>query len=190
MPETQQPRAVGVALPVREGVMLAMHRDPLPPTLPRGEPEQRPTTPIRDRMQSQCAMGESSVQVDRRRDDGDLGQRQRYQRRDPDGMQHRVNATSRSKSRRAAPGEDPASGRRPSARHVGPRVVLYPRHTHPMQRDTTLARSSHRPPPLAVGGPRPPLFLVDAHVQPTHARTTTAGQGSRSRLPGMHRRIA
>src|SRR5689334_8598512 len=75
-------------------------------------------------------------------------------------------------------------------RHVGPRVVLYPRHTHPIRRDTTLARSSHRPPPLAAGGPRPPLFLVDAHVQPTHARTTTAGQGSRSRLPGMHRRIA
>src|SRR6476646_5244414 len=75
-------------------------------------------------------------------------------------------------------------------RHGGPRGVLYPRHTHPIQRDITLARSSHGPPPLAVSGPRPPLFLVDAHVLPTRARTTTAGPGSRSPLRKMHRRIA
>jgi hypothetical protein len=90
MPETQQPRAVGISLSVGEGVVLAMHGDPLTPTLAGGEPEQSTATRVRDRIQSLRAMRKPAVEIDGRGDDGDLGQRQGDQRDDPPVMWHRV----------------------------------------------------------------------------------------------------
>ena len=76
-PEAEQPRAVRVALSIGEGVVLAVDRHPLPAALPRGEPQEHPEQEIGGGMEGERSMGETAVQIDRRRDDRGLGEGER-----------------------------------------------------------------------------------------------------------------
>jgi hypothetical protein len=72
-PDTEQARAVGITVPVRERVMLAMDGHPLLAALSGGEPEHRPKYDVGEGVHYQRPMREGPMEVNRRRDDGDLG---------------------------------------------------------------------------------------------------------------------
>src|SRR4030095_7816888 len=74
-PEPEQPRAVRVTLAVGERVVLAMHRHPLLPALPRGDPQRDAEGDVRHGVDSQRPVGQCAMQVDGRRNDGHLGDR-------------------------------------------------------------------------------------------------------------------
>jgi hypothetical protein len=73
LPEAVDERAVRVLLSVGEGVVLAVDGDPLAAILAGGDPQDDPEEEVSDRMQSQRAMRQSPVQVDRGRKHGGLG---------------------------------------------------------------------------------------------------------------------
>src|SRR3990167_1984350 len=64
-PKSFEFRAVGISLLVREGMVLAVHGNPLPGRDAGGDPENESEHPGRSRMQGQCAVRGSAVQVDR-----------------------------------------------------------------------------------------------------------------------------
>jgi hypothetical protein len=64
---------VGIALSIRVGVMFAMNGHPLLAAQSGREPEHRPKHHIRKRVHRQRPMGQGPVQVDRGRDNRDLG---------------------------------------------------------------------------------------------------------------------
>jgi hypothetical protein len=73
-----------VARPIRERVVLAMDGDPLPPALSRRDPEHRSEAHVQGGMHQDRAVCEAPVEIDRRGDDGDLGQRQSNEGGKPD----------------------------------------------------------------------------------------------------------
>ena len=75
---------MGITFPVGEGVMLPLDGDPLLAALTRRQSEHRPKEHIRDRVHGQRPMRTGPVQVDGRRDDGELGQRKGNKGGDPD----------------------------------------------------------------------------------------------------------
>jgi len=75
---------VGITFPVGEGVMLSMDGDPLLTTLSRRQPQHRAKKHIRDRVHGQRSMRQGPVQVDGRREYGELGQRNGDEGGDPD----------------------------------------------------------------------------------------------------------
>jgi hypothetical protein len=79
-----------VARTVREGVVLAVYGDPLLATLTRGQPEQHPKEHVRDRMDHERPMREPSMQVDRRRDDSELRERDGDERNREGVKEHSV----------------------------------------------------------------------------------------------------
>jgi len=84
-PEAEQARAVRVSRTIGEGVVLAMNRHPLLPRLSGRQPQGDPEGQVGDRVQMEGPVRQCPVQVDRRRDDGDLGQRDGDARHDPRG---------------------------------------------------------------------------------------------------------
>src|SRR5262245_24309136 len=90
VPEAEQPGAMGIALAVRKGVVLAVHGHPLLPALAGGEPQNDAKDDLNHRVQAQGAVRECPMQVDRRGEDGDLGQRHRHDENRP----HSVHAGS------------------------------------------------------------------------------------------------
>ena len=75
---------MGVTFAVGECVVFAMDGDPLLAALSRRQPEHRPKEQGRGRVHGQRPMRERAVQVDGRRDDRDLGQRNGDDRDAPD----------------------------------------------------------------------------------------------------------
>jgi hypothetical protein len=59
---------VGIPLGVGEGVVLAVHRRPLPTVLAGREPEHEAEDPVRERLQIERGVREPAVQVHRRGD--------------------------------------------------------------------------------------------------------------------------
>src|SRR5207249_8419905 len=65
-PEAEQARAVRVALPVGERVMLPMNRHPLATALPGGQPEDRAEADVCDGVDGELSVSEGPLTVDRR----------------------------------------------------------------------------------------------------------------------------
>jgi len=84
LPEAQQERAVRIAVAIDEGVVLPVHRNPLLLALTRQEPEHGAEQERRDRLQSQRAVRERAVQIDRCRERADLSQHERSNHDDQD----------------------------------------------------------------------------------------------------------
>ena len=64
-----------VTLAVRERMVLTMDRDPLLARLSRRQPEDRPEKDVGGGVNLERSMRQASMQIDRRRKDGDFGQR-------------------------------------------------------------------------------------------------------------------
>ena len=77
LPEAVHQRAVRILLGVGEGVVLAVDRHPFAPVLAGGEPEHEPEPPVGERVQPERAVGEATMQIHRRRDDGGLRHQER-----------------------------------------------------------------------------------------------------------------
>ncbi len=77
LPEAVNERAMRVLFRISESVMLSVHGDPLATILSRGDPEDQPEEKIRDRMESQSAMRQTPVEIDRSRVHSRLGNDQR-----------------------------------------------------------------------------------------------------------------
>ena len=75
-------RAVRVALPVGERVMLPMNRHPLATALPGGQPEDRAEADVCDGVDRERSVREGPMQVDRRHEDGGLRESNGDQQRD------------------------------------------------------------------------------------------------------------
>ena len=72
-PEADQLRAVWVARAVREGVMLTMDCDPLLTDLTGGHPQDRAKNEIGHGADAERPVGQGAVKINRRREDGNLG---------------------------------------------------------------------------------------------------------------------
>ena len=78
-------RAVRIFLGLDLGVVLAMHRDPLPGHLARGQPQPHAEKVRDDGMQIQGAMGHGAMQIDGYRGDGNVRRHQSNRDVAPDG---------------------------------------------------------------------------------------------------------
>ena len=70
MPQAAQHRAVGIAVPIGERVVLAMDGHPLAWILARRQPEHGPEQHIHGRVDGQRPVRQGAVEIRRRRDDG------------------------------------------------------------------------------------------------------------------------
>jgi hypothetical protein len=88
LPKALDLRAVRIAFLVGKGMVLPVHRDPLPGNDSRGEPDGQPKHPRRKRVQDHRTVRDRTMQVNSGAVNGDLGDQGRNEQGDQKRHEH------------------------------------------------------------------------------------------------------